>query len=285
MNVLAKLFRKKPALLDWRAFIEHFAARARERGYPADIHWGEDLTRSSISFSRADDNAYTAYLDFVWQEYQNEPGALDAFIDARLDVLDQMTESTAAPDASQIFPNVKADAWLEAAKAMRREGGADPDEILNQPLAGDIHLVYMLDTGNAFRDMHRSELGELGIADENALQQTALANLRQYSAGRAENHDYGSGIHRLVLDGFLDAALILILPQLTGIGDHPDGIILAVPARDALLYCDGGDHDAIRVLQELAQELHGAAPYPISARLYHLQDGELDEYAPPVASV
>lgn len=129
-------------------------------------------------------------------------------------------------------------------------------------------------------NLQRSELAELGIADENALQQTALANLRQYSAGRAENHDYGSGIHRLVLDGFLDASLILILPQLTGIGDHPDGILLVAPARDALIYCDARDHDAIRVLQELAQELHGAAPYPISARLYHLQDGELSEYAP-----
>ena len=40
MNFLAKLFRKKPALLDWRAFTELFAARARERGFPADIHWG-----------------------------------------------------------------------------------------------------------------------------------------------------------------------------------------------------------------------------------------------------
>ena len=159
MNFLSKLFRKKPALLDWRTFTEHFANRARERGYRVEIHWGEDLAHSAIAFGHADDNAYTAYLDSVWQEYQNAPDALDALIDARLDVLNQMAESAAAPNASQIFPNIKSDAWLEAAKAMRREGSADPDEILNQPLAGDIHLVYMLDTGNAFRDMHRSELG------------------------------------------------------------------------------------------------------------------------------
>ena len=75
MNVLAKLFRKKPALLDWRAFIELFAARARERGYPADIHWGADPTHSSITISTADGDEYTAYLDTAWQEYQNAPAA------------------------------------------------------------------------------------------------------------------------------------------------------------------------------------------------------------------
>ena len=187
-------------------------------------------------------------------------------------------------NAGQIYPNLKPAEWLEAARQIQHDNGTPPGGLLSQPLAGELHLVYVIDTGDAFRTLQRSELAELGIADEDALQQIALTNLRQYSAGRAENHDYGSGIHRLVLDGFLDASLILILPQLTGIGDHPDGILLAVPARDALLYCDAGDSAAIRVLQELAQELHGAAPYPISARLYHLQDGELSEYAPPAAS-
>lgn len=279
MNFLAKLFRKKPAL-DWRAFTEHFADRARERGYSVEIHWGKDLGRSSISFSRADDNAYTTYLDTVWQEYQNAPDALDALIDARLDVLDQMAESAAAPDASKIFPNVKAEAWLEAAKTMRREGGADPDEILSQPLAGDIHLVYMLDAGNAFRDMHRSELDELGIADEVALHDTAFTNLRQYAASRIEAEAYDGGIHRLVLDGFLDAALLLILPQIIDSADFPHGIIAAVPARDALIYCDVCDHDAIRILQKIAQDLFAAAPYAVSAHLYRLKDGELSEYTP-----
>ena len=279
MSIFSKLFRKKPAL-DWRAFTEHFADRARERGYSVEIHWGEDLGRSSISFSRADDNAYTAYLDAVWQEYQNEPGALDALIDARLDVLDQMTESTAAPDASQIFPNVKADAWLEAAKAMRRDGGADPDEILSQPLAGDIHLVYMLDAGNAFRDMHRSELGELGIADEAALHDTAFTNLRQYAASRIETEAYDGGIHRLVLDGFLDAALLLILPQIIDSADFPHGIIAAVPARDALIFCDADNNAAIRNLQEITAELFAAAPYAVSAYLYHLHDGTIRLHAP-----
>ena len=284
MNFLAKLFRKKPALLDWRAFSEHFAARARERGYPADIHWGEGLAHSSITISTTDGGEYTAYLETVWQEYQNAPEALDAIIDARLKALEQIIAG-AEMSASQIYPDIKSVAWLEGAKQLQDEHLIEASELLSQPLAGELHLVYILDRGYAMSNLHRSELGELGIADEAALQQIALANLRQYSAGRAENHDYDSGIHRLVLDGFLDAALILILPQLTGIGDHPDGIILAVPARDALLYCDAGDSDAIRVLQQLAQELHGAAPYSISARLYHLQDGELDEYAPPVASV
>lgn len=280
MNVLAKLFRKKPALLDWRAFIELFAARARERGYPADIHWGEDLARSSITVSTADGGKYAAYLDTAWQEYQNTPEALDAIITARLNAMVQIVVGITM-NAGQIYPNLKSAAWLEGAKQLQDEHLIEASELLSQPLAGELHLVYMLDRGYAMSNLHRSDLAELGIADEAALQQIALANLRQYSAGRAENHDYDSGIHRLVLDGFLDASLILILPQLTGIGDHPDGIILAVPARDALLYCDAGDSAAIRVLQEL----HGAAPYPISARLYHLQDGELDEYAPPVASV
>ena len=279
MNVLAKLFRKKPALLDWRAFIELFAARARERGYPADIHWGEDLARSSITVSTADGGKYAAYLDTAWQEYQNTPEALDAIITARLNAMVQIVVGITM-NAGQIYPNLKSAAWLEGAKQLQDEHLIEASELLSQPLAGELHLVYMLDRGYAMSNLHRSDLAELGIADEAALQQIALANLRQYSAGRAENHDYDSGIHRLVLDGFLDAALILILPQLTGIGDHPDGIILAVPARDALLYCDAGDSDAIRVLQQLAQELHGAAPYSISARLYHLQDGELDEYAP-----
>lgn len=283
MNFLAKLFRKKPALLDWRAFIELFAARARERGYPADIHWGEDLARSSITVSTADGGKYAAYLDTAWQEYQNAPEALDAIITARLNAMGQIVVGITM-NAGQIYPNLKPAEWLEAARQIQHDNGTPPGGLLSQPLAGELHLVYVIDTGDAFRTLQRSDLAELGIADEDALQQTALANLRQYSAGRAENHDYGSGIHRLVLDGFLDASLILILPQLTGIGDHPDGILLAVPARDALLYCDAGDSAAIRVLQELAQELHGAAPYPISARLYHLQDGELSEYAPPAAS-
>ena len=280
MNFLKKIFHKKNVRLDWRNFVEHFAARARERGYHADIHWGEGLAGSSITINTADSGQYTAYLDSIWQEYQNEPDALDVLIDTRLDVFDQIAERAVAPDASQIFPNIKAEAWLEAAKAMRREGGADPDEILSQPLAGDIHLVYMLDTGNAFRDMHRSELGELGIADEAALHDKAIANLRQYAMSRIEAEAYDGGIHRLVLDGFLDAALLLILPQIIDTSDFPHGIITAVPARDALIYCDANDPDAIRILQEIAQDLFAAAPYAVSAHLYRLKDGELSEYTP-----
>lgn len=278
MNFLKKIFHKKNVRLDWRNFVEHFAARARERGYHADIHWGEGLAGSSITINTADSGQYTAYLDSIWQEYQNEPDALDVLIDTRLDVFDQIAERAVAPDASQIFPNIKAEAWLEAAKAMRREGGADPDEILSQPLAGDIHLVYMLDTGNAFRDMDRGELAQLGIADEAALHDKAIANLRQLADGRCETETYEGGIYRLTLDGFLDAALILILPQLIDPDVHPDGIIVAVPARDALIYCDTRDPDAIRVLQEIAQDLYTAATYTISARLYRQQNSTLSPY-------
>ena len=128
--------------------------------------------------------------------------------------------------------------------------------------------------------MHRSELGELGIADEAALHDKAIANLRQYAMSRIEAEAYDGGIHRLVLDGFLDAALLLILPQIIDTSDFPHGIITAVPARDALIYCDANDPDAIRILQEIAQDLFAAAPYAVSAHLYRLKDGELSEYTP-----
>ena len=119
MNFLAKLFRKKPALLDWRAFIELFAARARERGYPADIHWGEDLARSSITVSTADGGKYAAYLDTAWQEYQNAPEALDAIITARLNAMGQIVVGITM-NAGQIYPNLKPAEWLEAARQIQQ---------------------------------------------------------------------------------------------------------------------------------------------------------------------
>ena len=145
MNVLATLFRKKPALLDWRAFIEHFAARARERGYPADIHWGEDLARSSITVSTADGGKYAAYLDTAWQEYQNAPEALDAIITARLNAMGQIVVGITM-DAGKIYPNLKPAAWVEAARQIQHDNSTPPGGLLSQPLAGELHHVYVIDT-------------------------------------------------------------------------------------------------------------------------------------------
>ena len=91
-------------------------------------------------------NHYTSYL-------QN-PEALEAIVAANLAVIDKIQDTDASVSAQQILPTIKNTIYLENARLITNTDEAEPaDYLVYKPIAGDIMLLYMVDTDESMHTL------------------------------------------------------------------------------------------------------------------------------------
>ena len=277
MSFFSKLFGREPKTMDWRQFIQHFAERIR-RDCAADvqIEWGESLEDTVLQVGEG-----RLYLGNHYARYLQSPADLDALLAANTAVVRQMMAERPPARAEQVFPVIKNGLWLEQLRQATQVSGTEPEEsVIYRPIAGDLVLLYMLDTGEAMRSFSREDAVAAGLADDAALHHTALANLRQYMQGKIQiEHVEESSLTQILLDSDYDASLILLLGGV--LAKHlPDNPVFALPTRDALFACSPDNPATLDKLQQLAAEIYADSPYAISPYLYQYHNGEISLFQP-----
>ena len=148
----------------------------------AKIDWGENIASSPIivQLSEDDEASFSTYLSNHYTSYLQNPEALEAIVAANLAVIYKIQDTDASVSAQQILPTIKNTIYLENVRLITNTDEDEPaDYLVYKPIAGDIMLLYMVDTEESMHTLNREHMKEAGIEDEDALYRTAMDNLRQ----------------------------------------------------------------------------------------------------------
>lgn len=268
-DALRALFspRRMPAL-DPDAFTEGVAERLRQAVPGAVVRV---TTRLSLAVDGVA-GVQQVFLDNVYRFASNtaDPDERESIIGAWLaSVTGAAASDGASPD--DIVPVLKSPDWFAALPG--REDGSRPDhrvEALNDHLA----IVYAVDTPHNVSYVEAAWFDGRGVLLE-GLRRRAVDNLRAKLPGIGVQR--GGGLNLVLAGGYFEASVLLFddfwereAPRLRG------EAVVAVPARDVLIFCDGGDARAVEDLRRHAHDIHADAAYALSPHLFRrLRDGQV----------
>lgn len=283
MSLFSKLFKSKPRPLDWQKFTEYFAKRIRDAlELETEIRWGEDLDSTVIAIIPPDhdDNTPLTYLGNHYIRYLQNPEELETIAEACIAVIRQMLDGMPQVGAEGIFPVIKDTVWLENLRQMQAEkgeGGSLEENAVFSPIAGDIVLMYMLDTGTVMRSIDRASLAQMGVDDEEVLHRTALDNLRRHAQGHIQiEREKNSTLTQIFLDGDYESSLILLFDEILKLAPFlPANPVFIIPARNILIVCSPADENAVEALGIIAYRAAEESAYPISEQLYQFHNGTI----------
>jgi uncharacterized protein YtpQ (UPF0354 family) len=149
---------------------------------------------------------------------------------------------------------------------------------------GDMHIRLVFDGGQTMQSVSPDDLRRLQLSPEDALR-VAVSNLRRvYGAPAAQPW---SGRLMQVLGGATDLNSSYFLDrefwqELQAV--HPEGVVVAVPCRDGLVYAPVSDEVAVTSLRFSAAALYAGGPGArLSSALYLFKDGRWSVFQPPQA--
>jgi hypothetical protein len=168
-------------------------------------------------------------------------------------------ETVSAGDRARLLPVVKDTGFLREVRAAMSES-----EPLSRPLAGDLVVLYVLDSADSMRYVDARALSDLQLSPA-AVPSLALENLRaQPPEHRWEEN---GALRHLRADGNYEASFLL-LPEFWDavageLGGEP---LVAVPARGELAVAPRSEENAA-ALRAWARATAAVAPYPMSERV------------------
>ncbi len=251
-----------------RAFTDAFAAAATAALPAVKVTVAGDLhleTRTATGDGITTDlrNAYSAYL--------GDPTKLEDVISRYVAVLAdsvRMADQKPALDRSRIVSVLKTPRWVEGVRQAQSKNAQAP-QLLTEPFNSELTIVYAEDLPASIR--YLTTLDDVG--DRAKLHDLALDNLSRLVPKIAMRQG-ADGIFQIGAGGSYEPSLLLV-DELWSSGQiKVDGeIIVAVPAKDALLVTGSRNQTGVTRLRALAAEL-ATGPYALTPILFVYRDGK-----------
>lgn len=263
--ILAGNARAEP--LDHQAFTQAFAAAAAAAMPTAKVTVSGDLrleTRSAAGEGTTTDlrNAYDVYL--------RDPSQLDDVIRRYVAVLAETVRMGDHPtlDRSRIVPVIKSVKWLQAV-----ESGNGPNKPLSEPFNNELVIVYAEDGEHLVRYLTTRD----DVGDRSKLRDLALGNLQRLLTD-IEMRPGADGLWLISAGGQYESSLLLADSIWSSGEIKVDGdIVVAVPAKDALIVTGSRNRAGIARLRAIAAEL-AREPYGLTPSLFVYRDGKFAEF-------
>jgi len=259
--------RREDAALAPAAFSEEMARRVRAAAPDAEVHVVGEL---ALEIASGPDGG-KIYLENAYRMYRGlAPAEREEMIERFVRSFADATRGF-EPTREAIIPIVKDRAWLDEIEAsMCAQGGESPAKVF-EPLNDDLAVVYAIDTPHNIAYLSPGMLEPLGV-ERAELRALAVRNLRGLLPGIEVQR--GEKLGMVVADGNYEASLLLFDDLWAREGERLRGaMVVAVPARDLLLFADGADADAVAQLQDLATRMRAEATYALTDRLF-VREGE-----------
>jgi uncharacterized protein YtpQ (UPF0354 family) len=260
--------------LDPRAFTDAAAAAATAAIRSAKVTVTGDLQLETRS---ANGKTTTTDLTNAYQLYVRDPQHLDALIHRAVGALAdtvQTADAKLAPDRSRIVPIFKPRRWVEGLRrALSAQQAAQVPETLTEPFNAELAIVYVEDRPSSMRFLTTRD----DVGDRTRLHDLALANLSRLLP-KIEMRAGADGIFLISAGGNYEASLLLA-DNLWSSGEiKVDGdIVVAVPAKDALLVTGSHNPAGIVRLRALAADL-ATGPYALTPALFVYRGGKFVEF-------
>lgn len=259
---------KSGEALDPRAFTE-VAARAVTAALPrSEVKVAGDL---KITFRQANGETATSDLTNAYKLYNRDPQVLDRILQRYVTAVSQLAGAGPAAlmlDRSRIVPVLKSRPWFDHSQQLLL-ADKPPKELLNEPFAGDLVLVYADDGAATMRFL--TTLDEVG--DRAALRRVAVANLK-HRLPKIEMRAGADHVFLISAGGDYEASLLLVDEIWSGGQIKVDGdIVVAAPAKDALIVTGSNNPAGLARLRTVAADLVSGA-YGLSETLFVWRGGK-----------
>ena len=154
-------------------------------------------------------------------------------------------------DVTQILPRIKNSVLL----TQLRENGVPEDQLpVTEPLVGDLMVAYAFDLPDTLVSVASRHLTELGI-DAQSLRRISMENLRR-QVPNIQLQQSGA-IFRAVTGENMDACTLLTNGLWKNQAESFSGdLVVSVPDRDTVMFCDAADQDAVDELRTLTKQAY-----------------------------
>ena len=270
-SLLSAVSTRTDARLDPDVFTSSMAERFRQAIPAADV---EIVTRLTLTINGAD-GQHQVFLDNIYAGIANEPdpmqqgAAVESWLASMLSIA-----SSDGGAAEDVVPVLKSEDWFKSLPS--RSDGTRPahrTEALNRHLT----LIYAVDTPQQVSFVEASWFEERDIAAD-GLRRRAVDNLRGKLPGLEVQR--GGGLNMVVAGGYYESSVLLFDDfWAREVGRLRGDPVIAVPARDVLVFADGHDVRAVASLREHAVGIHADAAYALSPHLFFRRpDGRIEPY-------
>lgn len=270
-SLMAAFSTRSPVRLDPDAFTASMAERFRQALPCAEV---DVVTRLTLAIHRAN-GQQQVFLDNLYANIVHEPDPM-----AQGEAVESWLASMLGVDASDdggvddVVPVLKSPGWFDSLP--RRDDHAPPghrSEALNRHLI----LVYAVDRPQHVSFVEAAWFNERGIATD-GLRRRAVDNLRGRLPGLEVQR--GGGLNMVVAGGHYESSVLLFddfwARETARFRGDP---VVAVPARDVLVFADGHDVRAVADLRAHAVGIHADAAYALSPHLFFRRpDGRIEPF-------
>jgi uncharacterized protein YtpQ (UPF0354 family) len=254
-------------VLSPQAFTEAFAKALAKALPDAKITVTGDLqteTRGTAGGAVTLDlhNAYARYLEHP----QDVEAVIENCVSGQVEIL-QLAKNKEQLDRSRILPVFKPPRWLDA---LRQRRAPEP---LIEPYNAELIVAYVEDQPTSMRFL--TTLDDVG--DRAKLRDLALANLDRVLP-KIEMRAGDDGIFLIEAGGDYEASQLLLDDIWTGGQIKVDGdIVVAVPAKDALLVTGSHNQAGLKKMRAIAADLV-AGPYGLTRALFVYHGGKFVKF-------
>ena len=229
-----------------------------------------------LTIRRARDGDLRFNLDTFYQQYREQPQALDRLFAARLRRLDQECDTEAAFGAPLILPVMRPASFLESA------GGP----VVYRRILEEIVVTYAAHYQQGMRYLLPQDLSAWGVGRDH-VEVIALTNLAlMFRAGmKFTGLETENGARpRMLMLSYVDprpyGGALLLLPEVWAwleemLEDIP---VVGVPERGSLIAAGERSHLIGRLRHDI-EERHREAAYPVSKHLFAVVDGRIRLYS------
>jgi uncharacterized protein YtpQ (UPF0354 family) len=276
--VLLALLLAAPAaaqlLISKEAFTRQFARALRAEAPGMKVTVKGEL---ELEVKDASGKEMSAYLDNAYALYSSDPKARKEVIQRYVrSLLESAGDPDMPVDRARIVPVVKDRAWLAEVRRAAQARGGKPAEHVFEALNEDLVVVYAQDTPHNIRYLSADDVSQLGLR-KGELRALAVANLRRLLPGVELRR--GALLSMIRAGGDYEASLLLFDDIWSGGKLEVDGeVVVAIPARDLLLFTGSRSRDGIAKLRQVAAQASREASYSLTDRLFVYRNGRFERY-------
>lgn len=202
----------------------------------------------------------TLFLHNVWRQCRNSAGTRTKIFERHFDAIAAMLDPDGNPPVTKqnVVAIIKDEEYVAGFLNQK-------DPTVREHLVADLWIVYALDFSKITESMGESTMKELKIAREE-LRSLALANLRNILP---ETQQHGDGPwYMLTAGGDYTASLLLFDDLWSELQESVEGdIVVAVPARDVVLFTGSRSQHGIEMVRQKAREIVEGGDHVVSQTL------------------
>jgi uncharacterized protein YtpQ (UPF0354 family) len=254
-------------------FTQIFAKKLKQTQPAIDLTVKGDLL---LIIKDADGKETTTYLDNAYSQYLLDPTAVDEVLKTYVASCVETTGKSAPLDRTRIVPIIKDRNWIaEIKESVKQRGSKQVPENVYEDFNGDLVILYAEDTPTSVSYFAPKSLEEIGISRKQ-LRTLSVANLTRLIP--KPQVDTGPLVSMITVGGNYEASLLLFDDLWANLSKADGEIVVAVPARDLLMFTGSRNQPGLTKLRKLAAKYVKESPYHLTDKLFVYRNGHFARF-------